>query len=106
MKNYLAALSTTALISTQALTVDSAGTIYVADYAGSAVRIRKVSSSGVITTVAGSASSSGCSGDGGPATAATFSSNVSGLAIDPAGNLYISDSACNKVRLVSGPGGT
>jgi len=41
--------ATTALISTQALTVDSAETIYVADYAGSSVRIRKIRGSGVIT---------------------------------------------------------
>ncbi len=95
--------ATTALIAPQALTVDSAGNLYLADE-NSGSRIRKVSTSGVITTVAGGASSSGCGNDGGLTTATTFSQFVYGLAIDAGGDLYISDFACNKVRLVSASG--
>jgi sugar lactone lactonase YvrE len=61
--------------------------------------VRKVNTAGIITTVAGGASSS--SGDGGPATKAGFGSFgfPSGLAIDAAGNLYIIDG--NSVRMVN-----
>ena len=47
--------------------VDNAGNIYIADYGNH--RIRKVDTSGIITTVAGNGQW-GFSGDGGPATQA------------------------------------
>jgi sugar lactone lactonase YvrE len=72
--------------------VDSAGNLYIAD----AGKIRKVSK-GVITTVAGNGT--GFSGDNGPATSAQLSS--SGVAVDPAGNLYIADTWNNRIRKVS-----
>jgi uncharacterized protein (TIGR03437 family) len=61
--------------------------------------VRKVNTVGIITTVAGGAA--GYSGDGGPATQAGFDYGFgpSGLAIDGAGNLYISDT--NRVRMVN-----
>jgi hypothetical protein len=74
--------------------VDSAGNVYIADSYN--WRIRKVSN-GVITTVAGDGTQ-GFSGDGGPATSAEFS-GLSGVAVDSAGKLYISDG--NRVREVS-----
>ncbi len=52
-------------------------------------RIRKVATNGIITTVAGSGAR-GFSGDGGPATAAQFSSPT-GVAVDSSGNFYIAD---------------
>jgi uncharacterized protein (TIGR03437 family) len=81
-----------------AVAVDGAGNYYVAD-AGNNV-VRKVSASGVITTVAGNGTA-GSSGDGGAATAAELS-GPQGLALDSAGNLYIADTGNSKVREVSG----
>ena len=78
------------------VTVDPAGNLYIAD-SGNA-RIRKVSNA-VITTVAGNGTQ-GFSGDNGLATSAQLV-NPYGLAIDPAGNLYIADSSNNLVRKVS-----
>src|ERR1035437_8007513 len=68
------------------IAVDSAGNLYIADNGN--FRIRKVSN-GVITTVAGNGTS-GFSGDNGPATSAQLST-PSGVAVDAAGNLYITD---------------
>ena len=76
--------------------VDSNGNLYIADFGDS--RIRKVSNA-VITTVAGNATP-GFGGDNGPATSAQLA-NPYGLAIDPAGNLYIADSSNNLIRKVS-----
>jgi uncharacterized protein (TIGR03437 family) len=73
--------------------VDSAGSIYIADYA----RIRKVSN-GVITTVAGNGIW-GFSGDNGPATSAQVIDG--GIALDSAGNLYIADTNNYRVRKIS-----
>jgi uncharacterized protein (TIGR03437 family) len=64
-------------------------------------RIRKVSPSGVITTIAGNGTS-GLSGDGGPATSAQLIAPGS-LALDAAGDLVLSDG--NRIREVS-PSGT
>ncbi len=77
---------------------DRAGNVYIADYYNSCVR--KVDTSGTITTVAGIGGSYGFSGDGGPATSASMSAPI-GLAIDPAGNIYIGDYFNNRVRVVN-----
>jgi sugar lactone lactonase YvrE len=80
--------------------VDSAGNLFIADELGN--RIRKVSTLGIITTVAGNGSS-GYSGDGGPATSARLSL-PSDVAVDSAGNLFIADSFNNRIRKVSSSG--
>ncbi len=83
-----------------ALTVDASGNLYFVD--GNNNRVRKVSTSGIITTVAGNGSV-GSSGDGGQATAASL--NIpSGLAFDAAGNLLITDQGNQRVRQVSPAG--
>jgi trimeric autotransporter adhesin len=77
-----------------ALTVDSTGSLYIASFAGA--YIRKVNSSGFISTVAGTGRY-GYSGDGGAATKATFRGSL-GVAADAAGNIYFSDIGNNAVR--------
>jgi uncharacterized protein (TIGR03437 family) len=79
-----------------ALTADRAGNIYIADQANG--RIRRVSPTGIITTVAGSGQY-GFSGDGGSALKASFADPF-GLALDSAGNLYIADFTNHALRRV------
>ncbi len=93
------------LSSPTGVAVDAAGNLYIADTSNH--RVRKVSASGTITTVAGSGTTgsfdNGYSGDGGPATDAQLA-YPSGVAVDAAGNLYIADSINNRVRKVSASG--
>ena len=83
------------------LAVDAAGNLFIADTQNH--RIRKVDSSGVITTIAGSGDTGfdrgGFGGDGGPADQARLNVPV-GLAVDAAGNLYISESSNHRIRVV------
>lgn len=79
------------------LAFDSAGNLVVAD--GGNNRVRKISPSGIITTFAGTGVA-GYSGDGGPATSATFNQPF-GLTYDAAGNLYITDIGNCVVRIVN-----
>jgi len=78
--------------------VDTQGNVYVADYANE--RIRKITSTGVVSTLAGIAK--GGYVDGGP-TKAEFQS-PSGIAVDGQGNVYVGDVGNNAVRLVSSSG--
>ena len=76
--------------------VDAAGNLYIADTLHS--RIRKVSTSGTINTVAGNGDT-GFSGDGGSPTKASLY-NPHGVAVDNDGNLYIADSLNFRIRMV------
>jgi sugar lactone lactonase YvrE len=73
--------------------VDRLGNLYIAD-AGNC-RIRKVSPTSIITTVAGNGTQ-GSSGDGGPATSAELYF-PQGVTVDRSGNLYIADRVVRKV---------
>jgi sugar lactone lactonase YvrE len=82
----------------QAVAVDTAGNLYIADTVNNA--IREVSATtGLITTIAGGIHE-GYSGDGGPAIDAKLSSPTD-LAIDKAGDIYIADSGNNVIRRIS-----
>lgn len=83
-----------------AVTVDAAGNLYIADSGNN--RVRKVDASGIITTVAGNGSQ-GYGGDGGPAVQAKLYTPRE-VALDSAGNLYISDVYNNRIRKVDSNG--
>ncbi len=84
-----------------ALALSSNGDLYIADSGNN--RIRMVSPSGVITTVAGTGVA-GFSGDGGPATQAELSFPTA-IALSSTGALLIADGGNRRVREVS-PTGT
>jgi sugar lactone lactonase YvrE len=83
-----------------AVAVDPAGNLFIADTGHN--RIRKVDAAGIITTVAGDGNSA-FSGDGGAATSAELDYPV-GMAFDAAGDLLISDSSNNRIRMVDAAG--
>jgi len=80
--------------------VDAAGNVYIGGYGGD---IRKVTSDGIIRTIAGDAFNSGFSGDGGPAVNAQLYGPY-GLAVDSAGNVFIADYYNNRVRKIGTDG--
>ena len=88
------------LASPSGVALDSAGNIYIADYANYV--IRKVDTSGNISTVAGNGTR-GYTGDGGVATSANLAS-PSGVALDSAGNIYIADYGNHVIRKVDTSG--
>jgi trimeric autotransporter adhesin len=83
-----------------AVAVDGWGNIYIGDYENSV--IRKVNTSGIITTIAGNFTA-GFSGDGGPATAAAINQPW-GIAVDGAGNIFFTDYNNYCVRKINASG--
>lgn len=82
------------------IALDREGNLYFSEFRNH--RVRKVTSDGIITTVAG-LGEEGYSGDDGPAVAARLN-YPDGLAVDPEGNLYIADSSNQRVRKVTPAG--
>lgn len=82
------------------ITLDGDGNLYIADSGNH--HIRKVDSSGIITTIAGNGKM-GFNGDGGPAVHANLFYPFD-VSIDTAGNLYIVDTDNNRIRRVDGSG--
>jgi trimeric autotransporter adhesin len=88
----------------QGIAVDSAGNIYIADSGDN--RIRVIKTNGNIYPFAGNWNVPSCTtptspcGDGGPAPKASLNAPV-GLALDGKGNVYISDTGDNRVRVVN-----
>jgi sugar lactone lactonase YvrE len=81
-----------------AVALDAAGNIYIAEETGE--RIRKVTAStGKISTVAGNGTF-GYAGDGGQATSAELFT-PEGVALDSSGNIYIADEVNQRVRKVT-----
>ena len=85
----------------QALAVDAAGNLFIADTYNHA--IRKIALDGTITTIAGTGLN-GFSGDGGPATKALLN-YPKGVTVGPDGVVYIADTFNNRIRAVA-PNGT
>ena len=81
----------------EGLAVDSSGNVWIPDF--SLHRVRKVdAATNVINTVAGDGTRA-FTGDGGPASAAEFN-GPRGIAVDPAGNVYIADYYNQRVRKI------
>jgi len=81
------------------IAIDGSGNLYVAD-AGNDT-IRKVTSAGVVSTIAGSAGQAGTKD--GAAAIARFNS-PRGISVDGSGNLYVADSANGIVREITSAG--
>ncbi len=78
------------------------GFLYITEDAYNANRVRRVNmATGIITTVAGATDGSlgSFAGDGGPAKDARFD-NPLGIAIDPAGNIYVADDNNGRIRRI------
>lgn len=82
-----------------AVAADAAGNLYVADFGNNVVR--KVSSSGVTTTLAGTPGVIGTT-DGPGATALFY--HPAGIAVDRAGNVYVSDAQVGTIRKITPAG--
>ncbi len=83
-----------------AVTADVAGNVYFGDYGN--FRLRKINSSGIITTIAGNGTG-GSTGDGGPAVSATVG-YIKGICLDNAGNIYFADNydVVRKINAMTG----
>jgi uncharacterized protein YjiK len=77
---------------------DSAGNVYVADTLNNT--IRKITSAGVVSTLAGTVGTGSADGTG---AAASFNSPV-GVAADSAGNIYVADTSNSTIRKITPAG--
>jgi len=79
--------------------VDSAGNVYVADDGN--YTIRKITPAGVVSTLAGTVGKAGSADGDGIAAQFHF---LSGIAADPGGNLYVTDSGSHTIRKITSAG--
>jgi sugar lactone lactonase YvrE len=82
-----------------AVAVDAAGNLYVADRENAV--IRKITTAGVVSTFAGLAGTTGTSDGSG--AGARFN-RPAGIAVDAAGNVYVSDGANHTIRRITPAG--
>jgi hypothetical protein len=84
----------------EGLAVDSSGNVYFAEGANNDIR-KITAATGIISTIAGTGGSEeGFFGDGGLATRAMFR-GPSDVALDSAGNVYVADSANQRIRKIT-----
>jgi hypothetical protein len=83
----------------QGVAVDASGNIYVVDSRNCTVR--KVTPAGSVTTIAGTAGVVGSADGTGPAAAFRY---PLGVAVDSTGNLYVTDSGNNTIRMITPAG--
>ena len=84
----------------QGLYVEKGGSLLISDTGNN--RVRRLTSDGTITTIAG-IGAAGYDGDGGPATSALLNNPI-GVTEDAAGNIYISDSSSQAIRQIGSDG--
>ncbi|MET4139237.1 hypothetical protein [Pedobacter sp. UYP1] len=86
------------------LTIDKTGNLYVGDSGNFAVR--KISAGGIVSTYAGVPGTPNYypSRFNGRASDLTFGPNINGLALDAAGNLYVSDRYSNFIQKITPEG--
>jgi YVTN family beta-propeller protein len=92
--------ASSAMLCPQGLALDGSGNLIVADSYG---RIRKISKTGIITTIAGNGTFGAASGDGGPATSADIGQPFF-LNYDAVGNLYFASVGECRIRKVNTSG--
>lgn len=80
------------------ITVDASGIVYVADSNNNL--IRRIDTSGNVTTLAGAGAKGTANGQG---TAASFN-NPFGVTVDTSGNLYVADTSNNLIRKIDASG--
>jgi len=96
--------SSTQIHNPEGIALDSQGNLYIADRANNAVREvappAKPKLRGTMTTVAGMGPANrGCAAEGVPASAAPLNSPQD-VAVDAAGDIYIADTGCHKIRRI------
>jgi sugar lactone lactonase YvrE len=81
--------------------VDSSSNVYVGDYGNN--EIRKVTSAGVVTTLAGAPGPTNSGSADGTGASAQFT-GPAGVAVDSSGNVYVADTGNNEIRKVTSTG--